>query len=344
MDKLDIVILAAGKGERMVSRKPKVMHEIMGKPLLGYVIEAAKSLRPSNTIVVTGYGRESVESFLEGKGVLCAFQAEQKGTAHALLCAREFFDGNDILVLLGDVPLIEAQTLARFLEFCSNSKSIVFLTTDVDDPSGYGRVIMDGDVITDIREDADASDAEKQIRRINTGICYIPFESLTLVDQIGEDNKKGERYLTDICRVAQRQGKNAKGFFYARSEDVLGINTKKGLLDANIIMSRRINAKHMERGVTLLSRDIFIDNDVTIGRDTVIAPNCHISGKTSIGEGVEIGPFSVIRNCVLQDNVTIEGLVSMEGVEVEKGVRISSFVKLRDNIIQGQGRTLIKGT
>ncbi len=329
MDKLDIVILAAGKGERMVSKKPKVMHELMGKPLIGYVVDAASSLDPAHTIVVTGFGRESVESFLEGKGVTCAVQTEQLGTAHALSCASGLFTGNDILVLLGDVPLVRPQTLVKFLDYCRRSGSIVFLTTDVDDPAGYGRVIMDGDAISDIREDAEASDDEKRIKRINTGICYIPFRSLRFLEHISADNKKGERYLTDICKVVQSRGEAAKGFFHEISEEVLGINTQKGLLEANILMRNMINERHMNSGVTLLDRNIYIDNDVRIGRDTVIAPNCNITEGTIIGEGVFVGPCSMVRNCVIHDNVSIEGFVVMEGAEIKENAKIGPFSRLR---------------
>lgn len=337
MNKLDIVILAAGKGERMVSRKPKVMHEVMGKPLLGYVVEMAQKLDPSRIIVVTGYRRESVEAFLQDKKVVTAFQAEQKGTAHALASAKDHLGGNDVLVLLGDVPLIQSDTLHEFLAFCHSAESIVFLTTDVEDPSGYGRVLMDGDRITDIREHSDASDEERRIKRINTGICYIPFGSFGLIDLIGADNAKGERYLTDICKVAGRQGKYAKGFFCPRPEEVLGINNLKGLLEANVVMRQRINERHMSKGVTFLDAAIWIDDDVTIGADTVIAPNCHITGTTVIGEGVSIGPSSIIRNCVIHDDVNIEGFVAMEGVEAKKGAAIGPFSRLRGKTVLQTG-------
>jgi bifunctional UDP-N-acetylglucosamine pyrophosphorylase/glucosamine-1-phosphate N-acetyltransferase len=337
MDKLDIVILAAGKGERMVSRKPKVMHEIMGKPLLGYVVDRAQNLDPSRIIVVTGYRRESVEAFLQDKRVVTAFQAEQKGTAHALASAKGHLGGNDVLVLLGDVPLIQSDTLREFLAFCRSAESIVFLTTDVGDPSGYGRVLMDGDRITDIREHSDASDEERRIKRINTGICYIPFASFGLIDLIGADNAKGERYLTDICKVAGKQGKHARGFFCPRSEEVLGINNLKGLLEANVVMRQRINERHMNKGVTFLDTAIWIDDDVTIGADTVIAPNCHVTGTTVIGEMVSIGPSSIIRNCVIHDDVTIEGFVVMEGVEAKKGVAIGPFSRLRGGTVLEAG-------
>ncbi|MDM7917669.1 MAG: NTP transferase domain-containing protein, partial [Methanosarcina sp.] len=139
MKACDVVILAAGKGERMVSEKPKVMHEIMGKPMIDYVVNTARMLNPGSIIVVTGHGREEVEAYLESAPVICAVQKEQKGTAHALLSANDFLKGGDVLVLYGDVPLIEVETLQNFLSFFKNGRDIVFMTTDVANPKGYGR-------------------------------------------------------------------------------------------------------------------------------------------------------------------------------------------------------------
>ena len=256
---------------------------------------------------------------------MTAFQAEQKGTAHALSCARDHLGGNDVLVLLGDVPLMRRETLAEFVEYCRNAQSVVFLTTDLDDPTGYGRVLMDGDVISGIREHADASDEEMKVRTINTGICYIPFRDLALIDLIGENNTKGERYLTDICTVGRNEGRPAKGYFYPRFDEVLGINTLKGLLEASIIMRRRINEGHMRNGVNFLGDDIYIGTEVTIGRGTVIYPSCHIMGRSAIGEDVSIGPCSMIVDCIINNNVNIRGFVSIEGVEANEGVTIGPF-------------------
>jgi bifunctional UDP-N-acetylglucosamine pyrophosphorylase / glucosamine-1-phosphate N-acetyltransferase len=329
MEKLDVVILAAGKGERMVSRKPKVMHEILGKPLIGYVIDAAKSLSPSQIVAVTGYGRESVDDYVHAGKVATEFQAEQHGTAHALASAAGSLKGNDILVLLGDVPLVQKELLTEFCNFCRNAATVVFLTTDVEDPTGYGRVIMDGGYIDDIREHSEASDEERSIRRINTGICYIPYQDFGLIDLIEANNKKGERYLTDICKVAKNKGRRAKGFFYPRADEVLGINNLKGLLEASLIMRRRINEKHMAAGVTFLGDDIYIGNDVTIGKGGVIAPSCHIMGNTRIGLDVSVGPCSIITDSIIHDNVDIRGFVSLDNVEVKEGVTLGPFLRSR---------------
>jgi bifunctional UDP-N-acetylglucosamine pyrophosphorylase/glucosamine-1-phosphate N-acetyltransferase len=333
MKAFDIVILAAGKGERMVSDKPKVMHEIMGKPMIDYVVDVAIKLNPDNIIVVTGHGKEKVETHLKDTPVVCAVQGEQKGTAHALLSSARFLGGGDILVLYGDVPLIELATMQSFLSFYEKEKDIVFMTTDVGDPGGYGRIISNGDAIIEIKEEIDASPEERQIKEINTGICILPRQSFLYLQEINAGNKKGEYYLTDICKIAQNKGNTIKKYHHKNSLEVLGINSRNELMEANITMRMRNIKKHMRNGVSFLDDNIYIEDDVQIGKDTVIFPNCHIMGKTVIGSGVSIGPNVVIRDAEIHDNVTIDGFVVMEGTEVHECVKIGPFSHLRPQTV-----------
>jgi bifunctional UDP-N-acetylglucosamine pyrophosphorylase/glucosamine-1-phosphate N-acetyltransferase len=333
MKAFDIVILAAGKGERMVSDKPKVMHEIMGKPMIDYVVGVAIKLNPDNIIVVTGHGKEKVEAHLRNTPVVCAVQSEQRGTAHALLSSAQFLGGGDILVLYGDVPLIELATMQSFLSFYEKGKDIVFMTTDVGDPGGYGRIISNGDAIIEIKEEIDASPEERQIKEINTGICILPRQSFLYLQEINAGNKKGEYYLTDICKIAQNKGNTVKKYHHKNSLEVLGINSRNELMEANITMRMRNIKKHMRNGVSFLDDNIYIEDDVQIGKDTVIFPNCHIMGKTVIGSGVSIGPNVVIRDAEIHDNVTIDGFVVMEGTEVHECVKIGPFSHLRPQTV-----------
>jgi bifunctional UDP-N-acetylglucosamine pyrophosphorylase/glucosamine-1-phosphate N-acetyltransferase len=328
MKQLNVVILAAGKGERMLSKKPKVMHEIMGKPMIGYAVERAKELNPASITVVTGFGRENVEAFLEKYNVNFSVQTEQKGTAHAVLTASRFINSGDILILYGDVPLMEYSTLNNFISFQNMSGNITFMTTLVDNPSGYGRVLMEGNIIKDIIEDADATAEEKSIQEINTGICIIPEEYFSLLGEIENNNKKGEYYLTDICRVAKSKNLAVKAFHYDTSSEVLGVNGRKELLDANLIMKDKILDIHLRNGVTLLDRNIYIESDVTIGNDTIIYPNSYIMGKTCIGRNTFLGPNTMIKNSTLHDNVHIEGFSVLEGAEIQKGSVIGPFSKI----------------
>jgi bifunctional UDP-N-acetylglucosamine pyrophosphorylase/glucosamine-1-phosphate N-acetyltransferase len=337
MTQLSVVILAAGKGERMLSSKPKVMHEIMGKPMVGFAIERAQGLSAIKTVVVLGYGREQVEEYVKGFNVVCALQKGQKGTAHAVLSAEKYIKGHDVLVLYGDVPLIESSTLEGFINFFKKVGTVTFMTTDVENPTGYGRVLMKKDRIEKIVEEIDASPAERKIKRINTGICAIPGSLFPLLKEIKADNKKGEYYLTDIYKISQQKGIAVKGYHHERSSEVLGINSKKELLDANITMKDRILDGHMKNGVTLLDRSIYIENDVTIGKDTIIFPNTYILGKTRIGEGVSIGPNTFIRDSILHNGVIIEGFAFMEGTELEEGVRVDPFARIRPKTLIRKG-------
>jgi bifunctional UDP-N-acetylglucosamine pyrophosphorylase/glucosamine-1-phosphate N-acetyltransferase len=337
MMQLSVVILAAGKGERMLSNKPKVMHEIMGKPMVGYAIERAQELSTAKTVVVLGYGREFVEEHVKDYGVTCAFQKGQKGTAHALLSAEKIVKGLDVLVLYGDVPLLERSTLEGFLNFFRKANTVTFMTTDVENPAGYGRVLMKKDRIEKIVEEIDASPEEKKIKRINTGICAIPGSLFPLLKAIKADNKKGEYYLTDICKIAQQKGIVVKGYHHGKSSEVLGINSREELLEANVTMKDRVLDGHMKNGVTLFDRNIYIESNVTIQKDTTIFPNTYILGKTRIGEGVSIGPNVFMRDSVLHDRVTIEGFVVMEGAELEEGVRVGPFSRIRPTTLLKKG-------
>jgi bifunctional UDP-N-acetylglucosamine pyrophosphorylase/glucosamine-1-phosphate N-acetyltransferase len=320
----------------MVSDKPKVMHEIMGKPMIDYVVGVARQLNPDNIIVVTGHGKEKVKDHLKGSPVVCAVQSEQKGTAHALLSSARFLGGGDILVLYGDVPLIELATVQSFLSFYEKGKDIVFMTTDVADPRGYGRIISEGDAIIEIREEIDATPEERKIKEINTGICILPFESFTYLQEIGSGNKKGEYYLTDICKIAQDKGNPIKKYHHENSLEVLGINSRKELMEANITMRMRIIEKHLKNGVSFLDNNVYIEDTVEIGKDTTIFPNCYMMGKTVIGSGVTMGPNVVIRGSKIHDNVTLDGFVVMEGTEVHEGVTIGPFSRLRPQTVIGK--------
>ncbi len=337
MSQLSVVILAAGKGERMLSSKPKVMHEIMGKPMVGYAIERAQELSPTKTVVVLGYGKEQVEGYAQSFNVIAALQKGQKGTAHAVLSAEKFVKGHDVLILYGDVPLIETSTLEGFISFFQKAGTVTFMTTDVENPAGYGRVIMKKDHIEKIVEEVDASPAEKKIKRINTGICAIPGRLFPLLKEITADNKKGEYYLTDIYKILQQKGLDVKGYHHEKSSEVLGINSKKELLDANIIMKDRILDSHMKNGVAFLDRNIYVEEGVVIHKDTVIYPNSYILGKTHVGEGVVVGPNSFIRDSILHNGVVIESFAFIEGAEIEDGARIGPFARIRPKTLIRKG-------
>lgn len=327
MKEFNIIILAAGKGERMMSKKPKVMHEIMGKPMIGYVVERARDLNPISITAVTGYGRDKVEAFLAKYNINYSVQHEQKGTAHAVLTAKRLISNNDLLILYGDVPLIESSTLKDFIAFYKKFNDITFMITSINDPTGYGRVLLEGDNIKYIIEDADASPEEKTIKEINTGICIIPEKYISLIEKIGCNNKKGEYYLTDICKVAKENSIAVKGYHYDKPLEVLGVNGKKELLEANQTMKNNIIDFHIRKGVAFIDRNIYIETDVTIGNDSVIYPNVYIAGNTEIGEDVVIGPNTIIEDSIIKHNVNIGGFCLIKGTEIKGGTTIPPFSK-----------------
>ncbi len=330
MKRLNVVILAAGKGERMKSKRPKVVHGIMGKPMIGHVVDRAGELDPDVIVVVVGHGKETVEWHLKDRHVLLAEQTEQKGTAHALLAAEKFLGEGDILVLYGDVPMVQYSTLREFLDFSHATGDIVFMVTDVRNPKGYGRVIMEEDRIIAIVEDNEATEEQKSITTINTGICVIPGSSFSFLREIVPSNNKGEYYLTDICTIAGQKGKAVRGYRHQRPSEVLGINSRKELLEANTAMKDRILDSIMEQGVTLLDRNIYIEAGVTIGRDSMIAPNCHIMGNTTIGEDVIIGPNCIINNAVIEEGTIIEAFTTIENSRIVQGAVIGDYMKIKD--------------
>ncbi len=334
MERLNCVILAAGKGTRMRSKLPKVAHPIMGKPMIRYAVETARSLNAEKVIVTTGYGKEIVEGCLEGADVAFAYQEEQKGTAHALLSAAPLLGSGDVLVLYGDVPLIKSSTLTAFMEFFAESEGIVFMTTQVDDPSGYGRVITDNrGGIVDIVEESEAEEDVRAIKVVNTGICMIRRNVLPLVEAITPDNRKGEFYLTDICKTAGRQGIRARAFLYKNASEVLGVNTRKDLLEANAMVRNAILDRHMENGVAIVDRSAYIEDDVTIGADTVVSSYCYLKGKTQIGEDVFIGPHTVIKDSIIENDVSIEGFTSLDTVRAGVGAKIGPFSRMRPKTV-----------
>jgi bifunctional UDP-N-acetylglucosamine pyrophosphorylase / glucosamine-1-phosphate N-acetyltransferase len=319
------IILAAGKGTRMVSKMPKITHTVMGKAMIRHVVAAAKTVKPEKLIVVIGHERQVVEECLKSDNVLLKVQEEQLGTAHAVLSAMDSIDQESILVLCGDVPLIKATTLEAFIQAFSNSDGITFMTTDVENPVGYGRIILGKDnAIVDIIEDNDASDEIKKIRTINTGICMIRHDMIDLVKDIGPNPKKGEYYLTDICKTAKTKGVKVKAFFYPLSKEVLGINTRKELMDANLTMRNEILDRHMDAGVTVCDRTAYIESDVIIGRDTVIHPYSYIAGHTIIGQDVIVGPHVYLKDCTIAQSTVVQPFSCLTNVTTNKGDCVKS--------------------
>ncbi|MDD2553886.1 MAG: bifunctional UDP-N-acetylglucosamine diphosphorylase/glucosamine-1-phosphate N-acetyltransferase GlmU [Desulfotomaculaceae bacterium] len=330
---LATVILAAGKGTRMKSKLPKVLHHVCGSSMLSYVLDAALGAGVSRIIVVVGCGAEQVAHEVAGRAQI-VHQAEQLGTAHALLqAAPSLSDFNgQLLVLCGDTPLIESGTLVELIQsHRSTGAAATVLTASLEDPSGYGRVVRDnqGSVVK-IIEQKDASPEEQQIREVNTGIYCFKTEGLFAdLSGLAANNAQGEYYLTDIIEINARRGKGIGAVTLADPLEVKGINDRVQLAEAEGYMRGRILRDLMFSGVTVLDpRRAFVDRKVQVGRDTIIYPDTIIEGDTVIGEDCIIGPGVRLVNAVVGNGVSIQYSVVSES-SLEDGCSIGPFSHLR---------------
>lgn len=309
---LKVLILAAGKGTRMKSEKPKVLFEVAGRPMIDYAIDAAGSLNPEEIIVIIGNKAEIVEKHLQAHPlrhkIRFALQKEQNGTGHAVICAKDFlnYDGKT-LVLCGDMPLIKHETLQKF--YLDSKGKISVVTVNLNNPAGYGRIIRGADKkIINIVEEKDASEKEKSIKEINTGLYLCDTkELLNRLKTIKNNNAQGEYYLTEIVN-------NGAEIFECKDEtEFIGINNKIELAKASKIIWKNRCKNFMMEGVEILDHsNCYIDNDVKIGKDTIIYPNVFLKGNTVIGEnciiypGCRIENSSISTDCEIKDNTLIE--------------------------------------
>jgi bifunctional UDP-N-acetylglucosamine pyrophosphorylase/glucosamine-1-phosphate N-acetyltransferase len=336
MGDIAALILAAGKGTRMKSGLVKVMHSLGGYPMITWPANAARVAGAARTVMVVGYQGETVrEYFADAGDVAFALQEEQLGTGHAVACAAPLFQGftGRVLVLCGDVPLIRAATLQAMLSVHGARRATVtVLTAHPEDPFGYGRIVKgEGGMVLRIVEEKDATEEEKGINEINTGIYCVEADFLfTAVAGLTNDNVQGEYYLTDIVKRCTAQGKLCLSFEVADAAEVMGVNDRVQLAGANKVLRRRITEKLMLAGVTIIDPDsAYIEEGVEIGMDTVIYPNVHIAGPSTIGSGCIIEPSVVIRGCTLGNRVTVKAGCVMTDSVMHDDVTIGPMAHLR---------------
>jgi bifunctional UDP-N-acetylglucosamine pyrophosphorylase / glucosamine-1-phosphate N-acetyltransferase len=332
------VILAAGKGTRMKSELPKVLHQVAGLPMAAYPARLARELGCDPALMVIGHGAEAVEKGLGGEGVYFIRQEEQLGTGHALLCARSAladFSGT-LLLLCGDVPLLRRQTLDRLLNYHqSQGAAVTVLTAEMTDPHGYGRIVREGDEVLRIVEEKDATAREKAIHEINTGIYAFEapfvFEALR---GVGRDNAQGEYYLTDVVAAARSAGKKVCALSAAEPAETMGINDRLQLAEAGAIMRRRINEELMRGGVTLIDPTAaYIDPGVEIGSDTVIHPGVHLRGATRLGDGCIVEPGVIVTDCIVGDRVHLKAGSVMTESRIGDRCAIGPMAHLRPGTV-----------
>lgn len=331
---LSALILAAGKGTRMKSTMAKVLHEVHFRPMIHHVIDAVSSLDFGTIIVVTGHQAEQVEAACAGYNVIFARQQEQLGTGHAVLAAEAELarSGGVVMILCGDTPLIGADTLRQMLHQHLQRRSVLSLmTTIVDDPTHYGRIIEDaqGQVVA-IVEEKDATPEQRKIKKINAGIYCVDVSFLLhTLKGVGSNNKQGEVYLTDIVAKAHSAGYDTTSFLCLCADETLGVNSRMELARAHQFIQNKVNEKFMSAGVTLvLPATVSIGAAATIGRDTVIDPGVYVKGETVIGENCRIGPGSCLIDCRIGDNVVIGAGCYIHGVTVAENTILAPHSRI----------------
>jgi bifunctional UDP-N-acetylglucosamine pyrophosphorylase / glucosamine-1-phosphate N-acetyltransferase len=343
--RIAIAIMAAGKGTRLKSRHPKVLHEVGGKPLLAHVIAAATQVVPPNDVyVIIGYEPERVREAVTRTGVNFVLQDEQRGTGHALMVAREALSGYDeVIVLSGDAPLITPQTIAKLRDAHVSARAdMTILSADWENPTGYGRVIRksrNGAEVKAIVEEKSASPSERKTREINSGFYAFNAESLfEHIDQLKTDNAHGEYYLTDMASVLAKAKKRVVAVETNEPSEILGGNTRAELADIDLRMRRAKVQKLMAEGVTIFYPDTcVVDSDVEIGADTTIEPFVQIRGKTRIGSGCRIRSYSVIQDSDIADGVLIRQGCILQEARVERDAILGPYSHLRPGSEIGQG-------
>ncbi|MCD7779056.1 MAG: NTP transferase domain-containing protein [Candidatus Gastranaerophilales bacterium] len=339
--KVKSIVLAAGKGTRMKSELPKVLHSIFDKPLLGYVMDSVNKLDYiDENFIIVGHEAEKVEEFVKKnyENAKCIMQCPQLGTGDAVSKAVPFlkdFDGY-VIVLCGDTPLITSETIKNFIEFHDNNHAdLTVMSAIFENPKNYGRIIRDkNNKFIAIVEEKDALPQQKAVKEINAGIYCINWKIVsTAFNSLQNNNAQGEYYLTDIVKWAVSKNLNVQSYILDNNEEIFGINSKADLAEAVKILNKKSLIKLMNEGVQITDlNSTFISPETTIGADTVILPNVYITGKNIIGKNCKIGPFSHIRNgAVIGNNVRIGNFVEIKKSVIKDNTNVSHLSYIGDS-------------
>ncbi|MGN6581470.1 MAG: bifunctional UDP-N-acetylglucosamine diphosphorylase/glucosamine-1-phosphate N-acetyltransferase GlmU [Bordetella sp.] len=340
---LNVVILAAGLGKRMKSDLPKVLHTLAGRPMLSHVLDSALQLDPARITVVVGHGAERVRAAYEGQPGLCfALQQPQQGTGHAVQQAVPQLlegDADDVtLVLYGDVPLVQPETLKRLL--AARGQGVAVLTEILDDATGYGRIVRDaGGKVQRIVEHKDADAAELAIREVNTGMLAAPTARLKdWLSRIDNHNAQGEYYLTDIIGLAVADGVPVQAAHPAAAWETLGVNSRAQQVQLERAWQREQARRQLEAGVTLADSERFdVRGSLICGRDVFIDVGCVFEGLVELGDGVHVGPYSVLRNVTIATGARIEAYSHLDDARIGRDARIGPYARLRPGTTLADG-------
>lgn len=327
------IVLAAGKGTRMKSQKPKVVHEVLYKPMINHVVDELKLLGVDETIVVVGHEANQVEAIVDD--VTFVYQKEQLGTGHAVLQAKDVLKDKEgmTLVLNGDAPLIRKETLQGMIDFhLNNHNQATVMSADCDTSTHYGRVVKVDGQVKGIVEFKDLLDSQRDITEMNTGeYCFDNQALFKALENVSNNNAQNEYYLTDVIEIMNDQGLKVDAYKIDDFNEVGGINDRVALAEATQILKKRINQEHLLNGVTIIDpENTYIGRDVVIGQDTTIEPGCILKGKTVIGNNCHIGPYCEFTNVIIKDNVDIKFSVISDST-IENGVDIGPYARLRTN-------------
>jgi bifunctional UDP-N-acetylglucosamine pyrophosphorylase/glucosamine-1-phosphate N-acetyltransferase len=336
MTDVHIVVLAAGKGTRMKSRLPKVLHGVAGRPMVDYVLDAAARLAPRTTTVVIGHGGETIRAALSARpGLRFVVQEPQLGTAHALLATESALANQTgtVVLLSGDVPLLSVDTLKTLIEHHRSARAAVsVITALVDNPSGYGRIVRSGEQIARIVEDRDASPAQRQIREINSGIYALELDGLfDSVRGIAAENTQNEYYLPDLVAINRKRGKAVETLIVRNPDEVQGVNSRLELATMSRIVRQNKNAELMSLGVTLEDpATTYVDADVAVGADTILHPGVSLERGAVVGCGCEIHSGVRIVNSRIGDNAVIFNHCVITDSSVDAEANIGPFAHVRN--------------
>ncbi|MFZ4692268.1 MAG: bifunctional UDP-N-acetylglucosamine diphosphorylase/glucosamine-1-phosphate N-acetyltransferase GlmU [Burkholderiaceae bacterium] len=334
---MNVVILAAGMGKRMQSDLPKVLHPLAGKPLLSHVIDTARQLSPSRCCVVYGHGGDKVPTQLAADDLQFVLQEPQLGTGHAVMQAvSKLNDDQPTLVLYGDVPLTTVATLRALTEKAGKDK-LAILTIAMDDPTGYGRIVREQNKIVRIVEQKDATDLERQIHEVNTGILVAPTRQLKdWLSRLSNHNAQGEYYLTDIIALAVKDNVVIESTQPSHAWETLGVNSKVQLAELERIHQLNLAHQLLEQGITLADpARIDIRGELHCARDVSIDVGCVFEGQVNIGQGVSIGAYCVIKNSRIADNANIKPFTHIDEASVGSDSHIGPYARLRPGTTLG---------
>ncbi len=319
---LSAVVLAAGKGTRMKSKKAKVLHEVFYKPMIHHVLDAVVALGPERVVVIVGHQEEAVRHSLQGYDVIPVRQKDQLGTGHAVSLTEQVIPEADglVLILCGDTPLISKRSLQGMLaEHCDSHADLSVMTTRLADPTGYGRILIAGDQVQEIIEEKEADDHQKKICEVNSGIYLVNrkllFEALSTITP---DNSQGEFYLTDIVAYGVKKNKKVVRYCNENSIEVLGVNSRVELEAAHRTMQLERNVQLMRSGVSMLdAASVSVSPLSVIGMDSLLKANVSVEGKSVVGENCTLENGVILRDCHLGDNVVVAPYTVLEGCRIE---------------------------